>query len=158
MFFPFGNSLSQQTFVLMKMCWRRLLSLSWEEFKTSWSRRTYSPQSYVFRRRLQNVLVKTNIFVLVICLQDLFKTFSRCLQHALPERLQDIFKMYHQVILFLLTGFRDVFNMFLRSTAKTVMYKRIWLGHTSEKFMISVQTLQEWKNFSSFSFSLYYTF
>ena len=37
-------------------------------------------------RRLQDVLVKTIIFVLPIRLQDVFKTFSR--------RLQDIFKTF----------------------------------------------------------------
>ena len=36
-------------------------------------------------RRLQDAFIKTNIFVLAIVLQDVFKTFSR--------RLQDIFKM-----------------------------------------------------------------
>ena len=46
-------------------------------FKTSWSRRIYSPYSYVFRKRVQDILWKR--------LQDVFKTFSR--------RLQDIFKM-----------------------------------------------------------------
>ena len=39
--------------------------------------------SYVFRRRLQDVLVKTNIFVLAICLQNVFKTSSRRLQEVL---------------------------------------------------------------------------
>ena len=40
---------TQQTFVLMKT-------------------------SFIFRRRLQDVLIKTSILVLVICLQDVFKT------------------------------------------------------------------------------------
>ena len=73
----------------------------------------------------------------------LFKTFSR---------------LYHQAKLFLLTRLRDVFNTFLGCTGKAVIYKRICLGHTYEKFMVSVQNLKECKNFSSFSFSLYYTF
>ena len=81
--------------------WKRLSSSSSEDiFRTSWSRRIYSPQSCVFRRRLQGVLVKINIFVLVIRLQnvfktsfqDVFKTFSRRLQEVLQKRLQDIFK------------------------------------------------------------------
>ena len=42
--------------------------------------------------RLQDVLVKTNIFVLAIRLQDVFKTFSRRLQDVLQKRLQGIFK------------------------------------------------------------------
>ena len=50
-------------------------------------------------RRLQDVfmktnlsLLKTNIFVLSIRLQDVFKMFSRRLQDVLQKRLQDIFK------------------------------------------------------------------
>ena len=78
----------------MKVYWRRLSSSSSEDvFKTSWSRRIYSPKSYVFRRCLQKVLVKTNIFVLAISLQDnIFKMSSRCLQDHLPRRLQDFFE------------------------------------------------------------------
>ena len=65
---------------------------------------------FAFRGRLQDVLFKTNIFVLAIRLQDVFKTFSRRLQDVLQKRLQDIFKTsckdafkaltYHQVKLF----------------------------------------------------------
>ena len=134
--------------------------------------------------RLQDVLVKTNIFVLSFkrsCkndfktssrrLQDLFKTscqyffktssrrlantFWRHLHDILKtsskhpqdvflRRLQDVFKTYHQVKLFLLTNLWEVFNMFVRCTAKTIVYRRIHLGHTSEKFMVTVQNLQEW--------------
>ena len=75
--FNLYQTLSQQTFLLMKT------SLVFV-FKTSWSRRIYSPYSYVFRRRLQDVFIKTNIFVLAIRLQNVLKTSSR--------RLQDIFK------------------------------------------------------------------
>ena len=80
--------------------WRRLedvlktlsSSSSEDEFKTSWSKRMYSPNSYAFRRRLQDVLIKTNIIVLVIRLQDVFKTFSRRLQDVFKTSCQDIFK------------------------------------------------------------------
>ena len=114
-------------------------------------------------RRLQDVLVKTNIFVLAIrlqdvfktsCknvfktssrrLQDVFKTSSRRLANTSWRHLQDVLKTYHQVKLFLLTSLWEVFNMFVRRTAKTVVYRRIHLGHTSEKFMVSVQNAQEW--------------
>ena len=127
-------------------------------FKTSWSRPKYSLYSYVFRRHLQDVIVKINIFILVIHLQDVFntscknvfktscqdvfKTFSnvfktssrhlaktssrhvqnvfktssrhlqdvfetssRHLQDVLQRCLQNVFKTYHQVKLFLLTHF-----------------------------------------------------
>ena len=134
---------------------------------------------FVFRRRLQDVLVKTNIFVLAIWLQDVFKTylrrfqdvfktsyqdvfktFSRRLQNVLQKRLQDIFKdvlqrylqdvfkTYYQVKLFLLTHLWEAFDTFLRrSFPKTIIYSRgICLGNTtSDKFMVSVQNLQEIK-------------
>ena len=83
-------------------------------------------------------------------LQDVLKTSSRHLQDVLQRYLQDVFKTYHQVKLFLLTNLRDVFNTFLRRTAKTVIYRRICLGHTSEKFMVSVQNLQERQQFLKF--------
>ena len=60
---------------------------------------------FVFRRRLhqdkyirlnhsssEDVLIKTNIFVLAICLQDVFKTSSRCLTKTSSRRFQDDFK------------------------------------------------------------------
>ena len=81
---------SQQTFVLMKTSWRRLSSPSSADVfrlrlqKTSWS-------------RLQDVLIKTNMFVLALHLQ---KTSSRRLRqhqyvrlgHMSSRRLQDVFK------------------------------------------------------------------
>ena len=76
-------------------------------------------------------------------LQDVSKMSSRHPQNILQRCLQDVFKTYHQVKLFLLTRPRDVFNTFLRQSAKTVIYRRIYLGHTPEKFMVSVQDLQE---------------
>ena len=136
-------------------------------FKTSWSRPKYSLYSYVFRRHLQDVIVKINIFILVIHLQDVFntscknvfktscqdvfKTFSnvfktssrhlaetssrhvqnvfktssrhlqdvfetssRHLQDVLKRCLQNVFKTYHQVKLFLLTRFQDVFETYTK--------------------------------------------
>ena len=84
--------------------------------KTSWSRRIYSPYSNVFRRRLEDVLIKTNTFTLLkrlqkmswrrldqdqyICLghtssrilQDIFKTSSRRLAKTSSMHFQDVFK------------------------------------------------------------------
>ena len=45
-----------------------------------------------FSRGLQDVLIKENIFILVIYLQGIFKTFSRNLQDVLQKCLQEIFK------------------------------------------------------------------
>ena len=62
--------------------WRRLTSSSSQDvFKTSWSRRTYSPYLYVFRRRLdQDQHIR------------LGHTFSRRLQYVLRKRIKDVFK------------------------------------------------------------------
>ena len=61
-------------------------------FNTSWPGQILLPWPYVFRRRLQKVFINTNIFVLVMCLLDVFKTSLRCLQYILERhfrRLQD---------------------------------------------------------------------
>ena len=76
---------------------------------------------FVFRRRLQDVLIKTNMFALALRLQKtswsrpiysswlyvfktssrrLAKTSSRHLQDVLQGCLQDVLKTYHQVKLF----------------------------------------------------------
>ena len=147
----------------MKTSWRRL-----EDIIRLCLQKTSS-------RRLQNVLIKTNIIALVIRLQDVFakasprhlqnvfkttcknvfktssrrlqdvlKTSSRCLQDLLQRYLKDVFKTYRQIKLFFLISLRDVFKTFLRRTAKRVIYRRIFLGHTSQKFIVSVQNLEEW--------------
>ena len=147
-----SNITTQQTFVLMKTSSRRL------------DEDEYILINHTSSRRLQDVLVKTNIFILSIRLQDVFKTFLRRLQDVFKtssRHLQDVFKMssrrlantswrhlqdvlktYHQVKLFLLTSLWEVCNMFVGRAAKTVVYRTIHLGHTSEKFMVSVQYLQ----------------
>ena len=112
--------------------WRRLEDVFRLRLqKTSWSRRIYSPYTYVFRRRLQDVLTKTNIFVLVIRLQDVFKTSLGRLQDVSQKRLQDIFKTsprHFQDVFktssrhlqdILLRRFQDVFKTSSRRLAKT---------------------------------------
>ena len=126
----------------------------------------------MFSRRLQDVFKAS-------C-QDVFKTSSRHLQNAFEtfwRRLQDVLKMswrrfedvlktketqtvsrrFQDVSLsytVLVKKFsrcpQDVFTTFLRRTAKTVIYRRICLGHTFEKFKVSVQNLQEWQQFLKF--------
>ena len=140
----------------MKTSWRRLSSSSSRRLqgvliktnmfalalrlqKTSW-------------RCLQDVLVKINIFVLAIRLQDVFKTFSR--------HLQDVFKTHHQVKLFLLTRLWKVFNTFLRLFFQRRLSTE---GHAQVTLLLinlwSVHKIcKRDKNFSSFSFSIYYTF
>ena len=122
-------------------------------FKTS-SRRFQDIFKRFPRRHPQDALLRCFQDVLQKCFQDIFntpsrrfeeviKTSSRHLQDVLQRCLQDVFKTYYQVKLFLLTRLRDIFKTCLRSTPKTVIDRRICLGHTSEKFMVSVQNLQE---------------
>ena len=118
----------------MKTSWRRLSSLSSEDvlIKTNMFTLALCLQK-TSSRRLQDVLVKTNIFVLAIRLQDVFKTFSRRLQDVLQKRLQDIFK----------TSCKDVFKTFSRRIIRLncLPRSRICLGHTFEKFMVTVENL-----------------
>ena len=93
---------------------------------------SFQHYSYVFRKRLQDVfktsskriqdvLVKTNIFILLIHLQ---KTSSRRFQDVLPRRLQNALKtscenVFQASAKHLPKTFQDVFRMSSRSLAKT---------------------------------------
>ena len=94
---------TQQTFVLMKTFWKRLSSSSSEDvlIKTN-----------IFTLHLTT----TNIFVLVIRLQDVFKTSSGRLQRRLAKtslrHLQDVSKTFQRRV-------QDVFKTSSRYLAKT---------------------------------------
>ena len=141
-----GNRESKQTFVLMKTSSRRLdqdeyirLSQTSSEdiFKTSWSWSIYSSWPYaslqdVFKtpsRRLQGVFKTSSRH-----LDDVFKTSSK--------RLQDILKMSSRGLAKVLSGRIIRVNCLPRS--------RICLGHTTEKFMVSVENLEVWYKFLKF--------
>ena len=120
-------------------------------FKTSWSRPIYSSWPYVFKtssRRFEDVFKTSckNVFKTYSRrLQDVLKMSLRRLADLLQRYLEGVFNTYHQFKLFLLTSLRDLFSTFLRLLQRRlVIYRRICLGHTSEKFMVSVQNLQEW--------------
>ena len=130
-----GVKYTQQTFVLMKTSSRLL-----DEDEYILITHTSSEDVFkTFSRRLQDVFKTCSRR-----LQNVFKTSSRRLANTSWRHLQEVLKTNHQVKLFLLTSLWEVFNMFVRRTAKTVVYRRINLGRTSEKFMVSVQNLQEW--------------
>ena len=75
------------------------------ELQFSWNL-NYTPTKHSsWWRRFQDVLIKTNIFALVIRLQ---KTSSRRFKGVLQKRLQDIFK----------TSCKVIFKMFLRRIIK----------------------------------------
>ena len=143
--------------------------------KTSWSRPIYSSCSYVFKtssRRLQEVLPRClqNVFktssrrlaktssrhlqdafdTFWRSLQDVFKTSSRRLAKVSSRRFQDVSSSYTVLVNKFSRCLQDVFTTFLRRTAKTVVYRRICLGHTSEKIMVSVQNWREWQQFLKF--------
>ena len=85
--------------------WRRLWSSSSEDvFKASWSRRIYSPYSYVFRRLLQAVFKTSLSRPTYSSWSYVFKTSTR--------HLQDVFKTYYQVKVFLATQFQDIFETY----------------------------------------------
>ena len=71
-------------------------------------------------------------------LQDIFKTSSRRLEKMSSRHLQDLSSSSTVIVSTSSRRFWDVFKMFLWRTAKTVIYRRICLGRTSEKFMVSV--------------------
>ena len=56
------------------------------------SSKTSIVKNLLSSRRLQEVLVKTNIFLLAVSLQDVFKTFSRRLRDVFKTFCQDVFK------------------------------------------------------------------
>ena len=149
----------------MKTSWRRPSSSSSEDvFKTNMfalalrlqkmSSRHLGQDQYIrfghtSSRRFQDVFKTSckNVFKTSSRrLQGVLKTSSRHLQDVLQRYLQDVFKTYHQVKLFLLTLLWEAFNTFLRSSfQKTNIYRGICPGNTSsDKFMVSVQSLQEW--------------
>ena len=94
--------------------------------------------SFVFRRRLEDVLIKTNMFALALCLQKtssrrngqdqdirLGHTSSRRLQDVLQKRLQDIFKMFWRRLQEVLQGYlQDLFKTYHQ--VKLFLLTRLW--------------------------------
>ena len=97
-----------------------------------------------FSRRLQDFKTSSRR------LRDVLKTSSRRLAKMPSKRFQDIPSSYTVLLNKFSICLQDVFTTFLRRSAKTVIYRRVCLGHTFEKFMVSVQNLQEWQQFIKF--------
>ena len=82
------------------------------------------------RRHLQDILIKTNIFVLGIRLQDVFNTFSICLQDVLQKLLQTLVLMK--------TSWRRLSSLsskhvYMTSSRRLDQDQYIRLGHTSSR-------------------------
>ena len=90
-------------------------------------------------RRLQNIFKTSSRPRLqgARYLEDVFKTSSRRLAKLSSRHLQDVFNVYHQAKLFLLTRLQDVI-------LRRWLDNKNCLGHTSGKFVVSVQNFQEW--------------
>ena len=108
-----SNDDTQQTW------WRRLEDVlkTFFVFRRRLDQDEYIPLTHtspedVFRRRLQNTLIKTNIIVLVIRLQDVFKTFSRRLQDVFKTSCKNVFKTSSR-------RFQDVFKTSCQDVFKT---------------------------------------
>ena len=98
-------------------------------------------------RRLQNIFKTSGKSIFMTSsrrLKDVFKTSSRHLARMSSRRFQGASSSWIVLVNTFSRRLRDVFKMFLRRAAKTVIYWTICLGHTSEKFMVSVPNLQEW--------------
>ena len=91
----------------------------------------------VLTRRLQDVLQKR--------LQDIFKTSWGCFEDVLKTSWRHLLgKMSSRSIKDVLKTLSIrminlVFSTFLRRTAKSVIYRKICLGHTSDKVMVRVK-------------------
>ena len=158
-----ANTLSLQTFVLMKASWRRLLSSPSEDvLKTS--SRCLDQDEYIRPSHTSSEgVLKTSSSRLdqdqyiglghasSRRLQGVFKTFCRTSLKTASRHLQDVFKDALQKCL------QDVFKTFWIRLAKMPLRRfkditklncfprsRICLGRTSEKFMVRAENLQVW--------------
>ena len=130
--------------------------------KTSWRRldqdkyihHSHSSSEDAFKTSCENVfktsarrLAKTSSKRLQDVCENVSKTSSRRLQDVfktLSRRFQDIFKR----------SYKDAFKMFWSRIIRLncLPSSRVCLGHTSEKFMVSVENLQVWYILAWFEF------
>ena len=105
-------------------------------------------------RHLQNIFKRSckNVFKTSSRrLQDVLNTSSRRLQDLLQRYLQNVFKTYHQVNLFLLASLQEVLQRRLSTDgfAQVTLLRNLWSVY---------KICKSNENFPSFSFLLYYTF
>ena len=106
--------------------------LSEDVFNTSWSMQLYICLNYILyiSIRLKNAIKMSCIGVF----KRSSKTSSRYII-KLNCSYWNVFKTFSSC-------FKDVFNTFLRWTAKVIIYGKNSLDHTSEKFMFMIQILK----------------
>ena len=127
--------------VIREWSWKKISDRKTKQNKKKTSSRHLVNTSWkhlakISSRHLQEILPRR--------LQDLFKTSSTRTPKMSSRHLQQVFKTYHQVksvvVNMSLRRLRDVFNTFLRRTAKTIIYRKTYLG----KYMVRVKNFQEW--------------
>ena len=91
-------------------------------------------------RRLQNIFKTSSRPRLqgARYLEDVFKTSSRRLAKLSSRHLQDVFNVYHQAKLFFKMSYGE------DDVVRRWLDKKNCLGHSSGKFLVSVQNFQEW--------------
>ena len=120
--------------------WNYLFVINWKvhskysplksERRSLHSKHSSSSSVVVFRlrlqktssRRLQDVLIKTNIFALVIRFQDVFKTSSRCLAKTSSRRFKDVFNTSSRHLQDILASLRRLQNVFMTSAKASLRY------------------------------------
>ena len=120
----------------MKLFVRNKLKSSFEIFTIKIRATVITQQTFVFAfssrlssslqktssRRLQDVLIKTNIFALVIRFQDVFKTSSRCLAKTSSRRFKDVFNTSSRHLQDILASLRRLQNVFMTSAKASLRY------------------------------------
>ena len=139
---------------VLKTSWRCIFSLSLEDLSKTSSRRLHQYE-YIRRSHTSSEdVLKTYSWRLnqgqyirlgytsSRRLQDVWKAFSRCLQKhlqdVLPRRVQDVLQKVLQGVFTTFCNY--VFKTFLRHIIRLT----VCLGHTSEKFIVSVRKIQVW--------------
>ena len=131
---------------------RRLGKTSSTSFQGVFFAKTSSRHlQYRFRRRLQDVF-KTSWRRLGDAFKTLFQKRLRDIFKTSLRRLQDIFKTFGQIVL--QSHLQDTFKTSSKCIIKLncLPSSSICQGHTSEKFMVSVENLQVWWKCLKFNF------
>ena len=133
-----NKELTQQTFVLMKRSSRRL-----DQDEYICLSHTFS--EYIFRTSCKSVFKHfQNIFkTFWRCLQQFFKTPLRLLAKTPSRLFKDVYKTSSSIFK---TSCKNASKKFSRRIIRLncLFRSRIFLGHTSKKFMVSEENLQVW--------------
>ena len=136
---------------VLKIYWRRLSS-SFSEDVYNTSFRSLHQNEYIRLSPMfsEDDLIKTNIVILVIHLQDVFRMSSRSLVKISLRRLQNVFKTYHQVKLFLLTRLQDIFHKYSTHFCEAL---RRWLSREWFAYNLGNNLLRLFDALLNFPFS-----